>query len=109
MWSTFAVSSLDGPSRSWTNKLADVINSKRVCWTQLLRQCNADFEGSDDDFFGDGGEIESPRSIDLRPMSVLALVQRSFVVLISDNVGDKFRRPCVLLDHLSPFSSDFGC
>lgn len=82
---------------------------KEARWTRLFRWCNARFEGSDDGVTGDNSEVRSPRSIDLLPMRVLALVQWSVAVPVGDGSCGKFRQCCVLPDHLSLFFDDCSC
>lgn len=92
---------------TWVEKMG-VDNCKWVRWTPSQRQCNTDFEGFDNRFSGDGGKGKSPRLIDIRLMSVLEVVRQLVVVLIVDGASGKMWQCCVLVNHLSPFSVDFG-
>lgn len=78
--------------RTWT--------TVSIRWTWLWQRCNANFEGSDDSISGNSGESKLPISIYLRPITVLEVVRQWVVVQIADGGSGKFRRRCVLFNHL---------
>lgn len=77
------------------NKLAHLINSKRVRWTCLWRRGNADFEDSNDGFSGDNDEKRLPRVIDLQLLRGLEVVLRLVLAPIGGSGHGKLRQHCV--------------
>lgn len=72
-----------------SGRLSDMINSKHR-WIRLQWWCNSDFEGSDDNFFGDGCEGGMPRTVILVSLKLFVVILWPEVYVGDGGDGVKF-------------------